>query len=209
MSREQTLKEVLGDSPCVFVAHPDDETLWAGGLIAATSYLNWSAVCCSIPRLDSVRAWFWNHACSVLGIQHRWLWPVIESPPSHDLMSLPPVMTDASCIVTHGEKGEYGHRHHKQVNKWIKEIWAGPTMTFGGKDGANAFNLSDDLTEQKLSALKCYCHNTPYNNTIMPKWQALLDCYVDKAGYKLNQETFDIWERNHEDRVSLVREHGD
>jgi len=155
--------------------------------------VEWTAICASIPRLDPVRAWLWHSACEALGVFDARLWPFIETPPTHDLMWLPPIPMDATCLVTHGADGEYGHRHHRQVSAWVREAFHGPVITFGGKTGANVVRLKEETAVRKMTALQCYQHEMPYNGETMPKWRALLHRYCEVEGYDFEKETFDVW----------------
>ena len=83
------LRDILGRNPTIIVAHPDDETMWAGGLIATYHALNWTAICCTIPRLDPARAWDWFGACKKLGIRERLLWPYQEPSPDRTMETMP------------------------------------------------------------------------------------------------------------------------
>ena len=162
------------------VAHPDDETLWAGGLLVRTApKIAWTVFCCSIPRRDPVRAFCCKRACAVLGVACEQL-VQIESSPSEPL----PYLHDAlsrwnwsrfDVIVTHGPEGEYGHVHHRQLSQWctthVPERTA--TLGYGAGRGATVLTLTRDEQAKKLEALQCYDQHLPYDGQMMPKWEAL------------------------------------
>lgn len=187
--QERMLVELLGDRPAIVVAHPDDETLWAGGLLSMTSELSWMAICGSIPRLDPIRAWHWQDACYGLGVYGTYLWPVIETPPNHDLNLVPPIPANASCVLTHGRDGEYGHRHHKQIHHWVNEVFDGPIINFGGDISVR---LDREASEAKKSALKTYRHETVYNGQKMKKWEALVNRYYQTGLLSFEVERFTV-----------------
>lgn len=160
----------------VVVAHPDDEVLWAGGLLARYGF---PVICCSIPRTDPERAWKFFDACKVLGTEGRIL-PYSEPSPSDDMKQFELLdLGKFHCIVTHNRFGEYGHRHHKCLNRFISERWPEKTFTFGWSQGACGdviLKLSEDEQDRKLAALKCYDHISRTDGK--PKWQALLNRYA-------------------------------
>jgi LmbE family N-acetylglucosaminyl deacetylase len=167
-------------------AHPDDETLWAGGLLARFRHLPWTVLCCSIPRLDPLRAWRFFDACAVLGVQGR-LFPVTEKPPGEDLAGLEHIdLAGFDCIVTHGKNAEYGHRQHAQVHRFIVNNHKDKRIIgFGWRPGGRGeltLGLSPAEAEQKRIALDCYGE----------KAEALRALYCGKMGMNPNVETFDV-----------------
>lgn len=180
-------------SGVVVIAHPDDEVLWAGSLLASNPG-RWTVICCSIPRIDPIRAWKFFDACEMLGAKARLL-PLQESPPDRDLLCLEEYLDLASfdCIATHGPAGESNHRHHHQVRECVvRKYPQTPKILFGyGVSDAiicTEIELSDAQFDQKLRALKCYDHILPYGGRNIPKWEALLERYCGGGGERLRQE---------------------
>lgn len=158
----------------VVVAHPDDEVMWAGGLLARYGD-RFTVICCSIPARDPVRAWKFFDACEVLGAKARLL-PFQEQPPAPlahlDLLDL----SGFDLIVTHNEAGEYGNPHHSQINRHIMARWPDKTATFGWPSGGDTvLNLTEAEQEKRMAALRCYDHVSPSDGR--PKWEALLARY--------------------------------
>ncbi len=185
----------LGMRPVVVVAHPDDEVLWAGGLIAHYPQKQWTVICCSIPRRDPIRAYKFFDACEVLGVKARVL-PFIEPEPSEPLTSVGSIeFAPYSCVVTHNEWGEYGHRQHQSVYAYVKRSVKLPMVTFGyrtgGKGNATLQLTRDELTK-KIEALKKYNHITPYEGNNVPKWQALTHRYFEVEKIDPAQESYDF-----------------
>lgn len=172
----------------VVAAHPDDEVLWAGGLLARYAH-KFTVICCSIPRADPIRAWKFFDACAVLGVSARLL-PFVESAPSEPLQHLGALdLSDFDFVVTHNDAGEYGHPHHRHLSRFVRERWGAKTSTFGWRSdgrGTEVLHLTPHEQARKLEALRRYDHVSPHDGD-KPKWKALLDRYAPD----LSVETFD------------------
>lgn len=172
----------------VIIAHPDDETIWAGGLIASYPGL-FTVICCSIPRTDPIRAFKFFDACKALGAEARLL-PYVETP-SEPLKHLDQISLERfDVVVTHNAQGEYGHLHHQQVHRFVAERRTS-FLTFGFRRGqhlgSTVVGLSDDAGKKKRAALQCYDHVSPSDGK--PKWQALLERYPEAIDFGV--ETYD------------------
>lgn len=174
------------------VAHPDDESLFFGGLVIANPG-DWTIICCSTPRIDPVRAEKFFDACRVLDARGI-LRQSIEPPPSEPFPVLDAIgreieRCDADVIVTHNVVGEYGHIHHVCLNRFIASRWPDKIVTggYGKAPGPYVVSLDPEGLARKLSALRCYDHVSPSDGR--PKWQALLDRYGPQ--FDLSVETYD------------------
>src|SRR5262245_29588921 len=93
----------------VVTAHPDDESLWCGGLLLRYPG-NWTVICCSTPKRDPIRAYKFFDACERLGARGR---IVVQPEDLNTKLSFAWIdLSPYDLIVTHGEAGEYGHPHH-------------------------------------------------------------------------------------------------
>lgn len=184
----------LSGLKCVaVVAHPDDECLFSAGAVL-TLPCEWTVICCSIPRLDPIRALKFYDACSVLGARAVVL-PCVESSPLEKLSCLEWLDLNAYDIIfTHNKKGEYGHKHHIQVHDFIMSKFSGKRIfTFGYDDERNDslyVGLNADQLALKTSALQCYNHTMPYKGVSMPKCEALIDRYFQGKWEHLAQEVY-------------------
>jgi len=167
---------IIGENNLILTAHPDDETLWAGGLVASFQSKRWTCICLSTPRRkdEANRALEFFAACKVLGVkaiqESR-----VESEPSNDLVITlqKSDIEHYDCVITHGPKGEYGHRHHKNVNAWAKQNISVPGYTFGYGSGSFKLELTPESYDLKIMAL----HEYKTHMTAMPKWKALMERY--------------------------------
>ena len=164
----------------IVTAHPDDETLWMGGL-PLTYPGDWTVICCSVPTRDTIRAWKLFEAVERLGARAR-LSPTgdfgVSQPLDLDHIDL----SGFDCIVTHGADGEYGHPHHKQVHAFVREradceVWVFHTEPC---EAAEIEVEGDGMWARKLHALKAYDHVLPYEGMERPKWEALLMRYGER-----------------------------
>ncbi len=136
----------------VIVAHPDDETLWAGGTILGHD--DWKVYVVSVCRgNDPDRAPKFNAALKVLraegamgclddGVRQT---PLSESEIQRTIITLlPPVVYD--LVITHNPSGEYTyHRRHVEVSTAVIKLWqkrkikSKELWTFAYHDGNRQF----------------------------------------------------------------------
>jgi LmbE family N-acetylglucosaminyl deacetylase len=125
----QYMKQDTSLKVCIIVAHPDDETLWAGGMILMHS--QWRCFIFSLCRAgDPDRAPKFKQALSNLGASGT-MADMDDSPEQHPLSryelqksivtGIDPPFCD--LILTHGPKGEYTrHRRHEEVSQAVLEL---------------------------------------------------------------------------------------
>jgi len=114
----------------LIVAHPDDETLWAGGTILMHPKMEWTILTlCRMSDPDRAPKFF--KAMKTLGAKgimgdlddgpeqisldcHEVQCAIIELLPSNNF----------DLIMTHGDKGEYTrHRRHEEVGNAVMDLW--------------------------------------------------------------------------------------
>lgn len=136
----------------VIVAHPDDETLWAGGTIMSNPTWKWFIV--SLCRgSDNDRAPKFFKTLQILGSEgiigdlddEPEQTPLNEIELEHTILSLlPPVHFD--LIISHNPNGEYTrHIRHEEISKAVISLWvagkifADELWTFAYEDGGKDY----------------------------------------------------------------------
>lgn len=169
-------------SSVIVVAHPDDEVIWAGGLALR---LKCQIICCTIPRRDPIRAYKFFDCVKELGCEGKLIpitEPDVNTSPDFSYLNL----EEFDHIITHGERGEYGHMHHKFLHKFIVKNYSHKNLSFFGyPSGAITLELDDGEYLQKLSALQKYNHDNGIDGE--PKWSALIKRY----NLNLREESYD------------------
>jgi LmbE family N-acetylglucosaminyl deacetylase len=114
----------------VIVAHPDDETLWAGGLLL--SHPDWSPFVVTLCRgEDPDRAPKFFKALERLGAKGAMgklddgpdQFPLSSEHVEDTILSLLPRL-EFDILLTHAPQGEYTwHRRHGEVSRAVQELW--------------------------------------------------------------------------------------
>ncbi len=136
----------------VIVAHPDDETLWAGGLILSNPSTKWFIVCLS-RKSDKERATRFYQALKDLGSDGI-MGDLDDGPTQKPLGNnvveelilelLPSRHYD--LIITHNPAGEYTrHLRHEETSNAVMRLWNSNQIisrelwTFAYEDGNKAY----------------------------------------------------------------------
>ena len=179
----------------VIMAHPDDETCWAGGLISSLPEIKWHSICCSYPRRleEFDRKFDYLKACSSLNMcPHQ-----IEKVETDPKMSLDIVnelkdlnINQYDVIITHGKDGDYGHAHHKSIHNQVLSLAEKPVIGTS-YTGNYILPLTEKVYDKKMKALKEYKTNSyKIDGKSVEKWEALLYVYPI---LKNKEEKFEIY----------------
>jgi LmbE family N-acetylglucosaminyl deacetylase len=132
----------------LIVAHPDDETLWAGGTILSHPSWRWFTVCLSRGSDMDRAARFYN---ALKALKSDGIMGDLDDGPEQKPLDkkeaertildlLPPKHFD--LIISHNPKGEYTrHIRHEEVGKAVIKLWhagkisAQELWTFAYEDG--------------------------------------------------------------------------
>jgi len=136
----------------IIVAHPDDETLWVGGIIL--SHPSWKCfVACLCRANDTDRATKFFKALKILKTEGL-IGDVDDGPeqfPLEDFLVENAILdllpsTDFDLIISHNPNGEYTrHRRHEEVSKAVIELWHSNNIstdelwTFAYEDGGKEY----------------------------------------------------------------------
>ena len=140
----------------MIVAHPDDETLWAGGTILMHPETRWTIVSlCRKSDQDRaarfLRTMEYLHAHGKMGDlddgpEQK---PLVENEVKDTIMSLLPCGR-FDLIITHSLCGEYTrHKRHEETAKAVCELWksgrlpARQMWMFAYEDGGSATRMAD------------------------------------------------------------------
>jgi LmbE family N-acetylglucosaminyl deacetylase len=153
----------------IIVAHPDDETLWAGGTILSHPSWQWFIVCLCRGS-DNDRAPKFLKTLQVLGSdgiigdlddgpEQK---PLDENEIEHTILQLLP-SRHFNLIISHNPSGEYTrHIRHEETSKAVIKLWkagkisANELWTFAYEDGNKKYyprpiktaSVFQKLTEQ-------------------------------------------------------------
>jgi LmbE family N-acetylglucosaminyl deacetylase len=162
----------------VIVAHPDDETLWAGGLLL--SHPEWSPFILALSRgEDPDRVPRFVKALECLGAKGAMgnlddgpdQFPLSSRHVEDAILSLLPRL-DFDILLTHAPQGEYTwHRRHGEVSRAAQELWrdgrihARALWQFAYEDGGGTYaprpqkdaslhlSLSDAVWQRKFGII--------------------------------------------------------
>lgn len=140
------------ETVALIVAHPDDETLWAGGTLL--NHKDWNVFIVSLCRAgDTNRSAKFQDALKIIGARGT-MGDLDDSPMQqaleadqveHAIVNLLPVM-QYDLIITHHPRGEYTrHLRHEETAKAVITLWNQGNITaselwcFAYEDGGREY----------------------------------------------------------------------
>jgi LmbE family N-acetylglucosaminyl deacetylase len=150
------------------VAHPDDETIFFGGLLQVYRRRPWRLLCVTDGNADGLgktRAGYFADACKAYNVKDFEIWDFPDRFESRlDLARLTERLAKEapSEVFTHGILGEYGHPHHQDVCLAVHRafkptklpVWSVAYNCFGEK----TFRLPRKAYEKKCNLLAHLYH---------------------------------------------------
>lgn len=129
------------------VAHPDDETLFFGGLLQRRKTRPWTVICATDANADgfgAMRRKQFERACKMLGVKRSEWWSYPDRYetrlPVNELTERLKALPTPHTIYTHGIIGEYGHPHHQDVSIAVHRAFAKHPRVF-----SSAYNAFPDF----------------------------------------------------------------
>jgi len=136
----------------VIVAHPDDETLWAGGTILSHQSWQWFILCLT-RKNDTERAGKFYQALEALGAIG--IMGELDDGPDQKPLNMMELKegilrllpsTDYDLIISHHPNGEYTrHLRHEETGKAVIQLWHRGQLntrelwTFAYEDGGKQY----------------------------------------------------------------------
>ncbi|MDB5023229.1 MAG: family deacetylase [Mucilaginibacter sp.] len=189
-------------SVAVIVAHPDDETLWAGGTILSQPY--WQCFIISLCRKsDPDRAPKFAKALKVLGAAGT-MGDLDDGPEQKSLAEnevkdmilrlLPRLHFD--LVLTHSINGEYTrHRRHEEIGKAVIQLWHADQLC---TNELWAFAYQDGHKAHYPVPIK---NAAVYNQLPQPLWDLKHRIITETYGFEQNS-----WEAQTTPRAEAFRQ---
>lgn len=175
------------------VAHPDDETIFAGGLILRSRETRWTVVCCTDDG-NRKRQEEFLCACEFLAqhsgnfVEPVFLDLILQQNGHIEHLELVEVLKSYArrydIVFTHNSQGEYGNEDHKLVHRCVIEHIGNPNTWVFISPGST--NVNQEELRSKMSSGN-FTLDLP-SEILRQKVHAFQKCHVSQArlyGYDL------------------------
>jgi len=124
MIEPKWINEIKNPKALLVVAHPDDETIFAGGLILTSQDTQWTIICCKYE--EEPRQHEFRRACDFLAKNSgNQIEPIVVSKELNYREIVDELrrheVSKYDIVFTHNYMGEYGNEDHKYVLRSIIE----------------------------------------------------------------------------------------
>ncbi len=152
--------------PLLVVAHPDDESLFFGALLAQNKNLKWTVLCITDGNAEgrgNDRHQELLQATKKLGVKNLLHWDFPDRYPGRlamaELQERLKTLDNFNVVFTHGILGEYGHPHHqdtsfavhKEFSKRKIPVWSAAYNSLGSHSvsvNAATFKLKAKILQE-------------------------------------------------------------
>lgn len=113
----------------IIIAHPDDETIWLGGVLIMNPNIDWTVLCLARsedpdrgPKFARVAAklnfkYFHENLDDLGEISY-----IRHCEDTKKIIKKHIGAAEFDFVITHGQNGEYGHRDHKSIHEAVKDL---------------------------------------------------------------------------------------
>ena len=189
---KEPVKEIEHFNRLMIVAHPDDDTIFGGAHLLKDEFVVVCVTCgINSPRLKEFKKVmvttedkyiYLKHSDLVKGFISNWYYE--ESEINDELENIIN-SRDWDLIVTHNPDGEYGHIHHKKLNKMVTSIVTDKSKLYY----FGYFHEKCDIKEDDPFVL---------DNEILERKKELLSIYKSQ---RLNDKSRYLYMFSHEDWI--------
>jgi len=184
------LFDISNPKALLVVAHPDDETIFAGGLILSSRQTHWTIVCCTTEYEQ--RQYEFINACRFLAEESgNRIDPILLGLLDGQIDSgtlakkLRPYTKGYDIVITHNKGGEYGHEDHKLVHRYLIDVIANPNTWVFISPGST--NVNQEKLKSKIPGGN-FVLNLPSEIRRL-KIRAFQECHVSQANLYGYDET--------------------
>lgn len=167
------------------VTHPDDETIFAGGLLLCSRQTKWTVICVE-PQTTQRKNEFIS-ACQFLAKESgNYINPILLEPvldmdtlinASWLVEELKPYATEYDFVLTHNREGEYGHPNHKLVHRCVIDSIANSNIWVFISPGSK--NVNQEELKSKKTGGNFTLNLSPQVQRL--KIRAFQECHVSQA----------------------------
>lgn len=157
--------DTSGCDKLMIVAHPDDETFWGGYELLKKGYF---VVCITNGYNKKRKADFLKvlEQSENKGVILNFKDTLCINKFKRQEQEIKTVLREIISannwlkVITHNQKGEYGHKHHKLISNYVSELYGGNTQYFDYKSRFYFWfrktNIPKELKQEKLKLISIY-----------------------------------------------------